>query len=136
MIATSRPRTSSSAVAGRQHVEPAEDDLPRGHPRRRVEDAHERVGGHRFTRAALADQRHGLAAVNLKPTRSSACTMPLRVRNSMLRIVNGQQAAASAHVRLRGSTMSRNPSPIRLKENTAAIRRDPGRTPPTIRPIR
>src|SRR5262245_53818761 len=37
------------------------------------------------------------------------------------------QGRKRAHVRLRGSTMSRSPSPSRLKQNTAIIRAAPGK---------
>src|SRR5262249_36871982 len=43
------------------------------------------------------------------------------------RKISDRERRDRGHVRLRGSTMSRNPSPSRLKQNTATIRARPGK---------
>src|SRR5262249_19900950 len=44
-------------------------------------------------------------------------------------VLHGQERRLlAAHVRLRGSMMSRRPSPIRLKQNTADMRASPGKS--------
>src|SRR5260221_11690644 len=114
------------ALACRQQVEAAEDDAAGGDPRRRVEDAHDGEGGDRFAGAGLADDTQRLAARQREADPLEGAYRARPGAEFHRQIVNGEKRHL-AHVRILGSTISRSPSPSRLKQKTASIRAMPGK---------
>ena len=133
IIAISRPRTSASWLRFcREEIEAAEHGAAAGDAAGRIENAHHRIGGDRFARSGFADQRDGLALgdgeadiVQRAHDAASGCGIRPTEPSTIER-------RCGVHVRLRGSTMSRKPSPRRLKQNTAIISASAGkeRDPP------
>src|SRR5262249_17415640 len=110
-----------------EKVQRAERGLAGGYTPGRVEDAHHRVGGDRLAGARLAHKRERFALAD----REAHVVERLHhagTRAEFDREVVDLERRDRGHVRLRGSTMSRTPSPRRLKQNTAIIRATPGKS--------
>src|SRR5262249_53211357 len=107
--------------------EPAEHRLALGHASGRIEKAHHRVGGDRFAGTGLADKRERLALAD-READTLERLHHARTGAEFDREVLDRERGRGGHVRLRGSTMSRTPSPSRLKQNTATIRATPGKS--------
>ena len=138
IIEISRPRRLRiSGFAGGAEVEAGEGDRAVGDAPGAVEDPHHRVGGHRLAGAGLADDADGLALgdgdVDVLDRAHDAA--PRREFDGEIADVEQRAARVMVHVRRCGSTMSRRPSPRRLKQNTATISAAPGKNgdPPFAR---
>src|SRR5207245_731203 len=82
--------------------------------------------------------RHGLALADRKAHPLERLDDTRSRAEFDRQIVDGERRGGG-HVRLRGSTISRNPSPSRLKQNTAIISAAPGKnaihhSPETMKP--
>src|SRR5262249_46839038 len=109
------------------HVEPGELDGALGDAAGAVEDAHDGIGRDGFSGSGLADDAYGLALGDREIDLLDG-THDATARDELNRQVLDVQQRERSHAQVLrcGSTMSRRPSPSRLKQNTASISARPG----------
>ena len=93
-----------------------------------IEDAHHGVGRHRLAGARFADDADGLAFVDSEVhlAHRRDCAVARGEFDCQIGHIEERLLRAHAQVLRWGSTMSRRPSPSRLKVNTASINASPG----------
>ena len=103
---------------------------PSGDPPGAIEDAHDGVGRHRLAGAGLADDADGLALGDRDVDvldRADNAAAGLELDGEVADVEQRDRGHGVPQVRRCGSTMSRKPSPSRLKQNTATISAAPGK---------
>src|SRR5262249_17909649 len=117
-------------LAGGAHVEPREMHGAVDDASSTVEDAHDRIRSDRFSRAGLADDadRLALADAHVDVLHRAHDPAPRRELDGEVGDIEQRNGLGHGiHVRRCGSTMSRRPSPSRLKQKTAIISAAPGK---------
>src|SRR5262249_35648521 len=94
----------------------------------RIENAHDRVSRDRLAGAGFANQRDSLALADAEADVIERAHDAGAGAEFDAQSFDAERRGGRVHVRLLGSTMSRNPSPSRLKQNTAIISAAPGKT--------
>jgi hypothetical protein len=112
------------------HIDAGEYDRPVRNRSGAVENAHDGIGGNRFSGAGFADDTERLALcerdIDLLD-RANDAAAGRKLDGNVLDFEKRCVAHVPAPYVLRcGSTMSRRPSPKRLKQNTASISASPG----------
>src|SRR5262249_14422842 len=110
-------------------VDAGKGDRAFGDFSRAVEDAHHRIGGNGFSGAGLADDADSLTLADLDIDRAHGRDRAAARRELDGEVLDVEQGdIGHGQVRREGSKMSRNPSPSRLKQNTAVIKAAPGKS--------
>src|SRR5450432_498420 len=106
-------------------VLPAKPDMACRDPARSVQQPRDRKTGDGFARAALTDQAKHLALAERQCDATHRLDQAMSRREGDVQVFDFEQR--SSHVRMRGSRISRMPSPSRLKHNTDSISARPGK---------
>src|SRR5207244_6062672 len=97
-------------------VLPAKPDMACRDPPGRIEQPRDRKTGDGLARAALADKAEHLALAERQRNATYRLDKPTPCREGDVQVAQCQQRLG--HVRMRGSRISRTPSPSRLKHST------------------
>ena len=123
---------AQTSFARRQHVLAVEQHLSSRGAQRGGQESHRRLRDDRFARARFAHQAHDLACVDAEACtdRRRARDRPRRQRDRQAAHVEDPRALSliGAHKRLliRGSSVSRKPSPSMFTASTVSASRMPG----------
>src|ERR1700726_281184 len=117
-------QSAEVAIRYFRDVLPTKQNPARSDPPGRVEQPRGRKPGDGFARAAFADEAKHFALLERERHPAHRLDKAAAGRKRNVKIFDAQQRLG--HVRIRGSRMSRIPSPSRLKHSTASISANPG----------
>ena len=133
-----RPRTRCGHLAvarGRAGLSPSNRSRRCSMVRGLGDDAEDRARQRGLAAAGFADHAQDMPARQVSSTWSRICARPSSVRTDRRRFVTSSSGRLGHRERLsRGSTMSRRPSPSRLKPSTVRRMASPGRSRTTRHP--